>query len=73
MGKGDDRFDAIFQQLVKQVVIKLQARLVRLLLIAFGEDTRLGSGGAKAFKAHLRKQRDILFVMRIELDRLMVR
>ncbi len=57
------------RQLVKQLVVKGQSGLVRLLLIAVREDTCPGNGDAQAVEAHFGEQFDIFRVAVIEIDR----
>ncbi len=70
--EGNNRLDAVLQALIKQIVIKLQACLVGLLFVTFGENTCPGNGGAEAFKAQFREQLDIFFVTVIEIDGFMI-
>ncbi len=73
MRQRNDRFNTVFQTFVEQIVIKLQASLVRLLFIALRENTRPGNRGAETFEAHFGKQRQVLRVAMIKIYRLMVR
>lgn len=70
--QGDHRLDAVFQQLVEQIVVKLQAGLVWRCFVAVREDARPGDRGAEAFEAHLGEQRHVLFVAAVEVHRFMV-
>ena len=73
MRQRNDWLNAVFQAFVEQIIIKLQASLVGLQLIALRENTRPGNRGAKTFEAHLGKQRQVLWITMIKIDRLMVR
>ena len=68
MAERDDRLDPVFQKLIEQIVIKLQARLIGHRLISFGENAAPGNGGAKALKAQLGKELYILFVSVEKVD-----
>ena len=73
MAQRDERFDIVFSQFVKQVIIELQSFLVRFILIASGEDPGPGNRCTEALEAHFRKQSDVFLVMMIEVCRFMVR
>ena len=72
VGEGDDRLDAVFEQFVKQVIVELQARFVRLLLVPAGKDAAPGNGGAEALEAQLGKQFHVLLVGMVKVDAGMV-
>ena len=69
--QGDDRLNAVFVQLVKNVVVELQAGFIGLRVVPIGKDARPGDGHPVAFKAHFGKKLDILFVVMIKVDRFM--
>ena len=69
----DNRFDAVLQTFVEQIVIEFQASLVRLKLVAFREDPRPGNRGAEAFEPHLGKEFDVFFIAVVEINGFMVR
>lgn len=73
VGQGDHRLDAVFQQFVEQIVVKLQAGLVRRRFVAVREDARPGDRGAEAFEAHLGEQRHVLLIAAVEIHRFVVR
>ena len=62
MAQRDHGLDAVLQQFVKQIIIKLKSRLIGLRLISFGEDAAPGDRSPEALKAKFRKQLYILFV-----------
>ncbi len=72
VGQGDHRLDAVFQQFVEQVVVKLQAGFVRRRFVAVREDARPGDRGAEAFEAHLGEQRHVLLIAAVEIHRFVV-
>lgn len=63
---------AVFIHLVEEVVVELEAGLVRLLLIAVREDARPRDARAEALESHLGEQGDVFLIMMIEVDRLVV-
>ena len=72
VGEGDDRLDAVFEQFVKQVIVELQARFVRLLLVPAGKNAAPGNGSAEALEAQLSEQFHVLFVGVVKVDAGMV-
>ena len=71
--KRNNRFDAVLQAFVEQIVIEFQASLIRLPLVAFREDTRPGDGGTETFEPHLGKESDVFFITMVEINGFMVR
>ena len=61
-----------FLALVKDGVVEGEALFVGLLFHAGREDARPGDGQPEALKAHLAHQRDILFIVVVEIGGLMV-
>ncbi len=70
--EGNNGFDVVLQALVEEIVIELQPGFVRLQLIPAREDACPGDGGTEAFKAHLRKQLNVLRVAMVKVDAFMV-
>ena len=68
----DHRLNAILQELIKQVIVKLKARLIGLRLVALGENAAPGDGCAEALETQLRKQFHILFIGMEKIDALVV-
>ncbi len=69
----DNGLHAVLVHLVKEVVVELEAGLVRLGVVAVREDARPRDACAEAFEAHLGEQRDVLFVVMVEVDGVVVR
>ena len=65
------RLNAVFAALVKHLVIEGQTRLIGLFVVSIGENPAPVDGKPETGKSHLCKQRDVLFVMMIEVDCLM--
>ena len=65
--QGDQRLNAVFFQLCKYLIVKLQTRFVGLRLGSFWEDARPVDGHPIHLEAHFCKQRNILFIMVIEI------
>ena len=68
MVQSDHRLDAIFVQLVKDIVVELQPCLVGFRVVPVGEDAGPCNGHPVALEAHLGKQPDVLLVMVVEVD-----
>ena len=63
-----ERLDAVRLALAEHVLVEVQASLVRLGLVAVGEDAGPRKAHAEGLKAHLGKEGDVLLVMVIEID-----
>ena len=68
MADGHHRLDAVFVQLVKQIVIEPHPRWVRFGLVPLGKEAAPGDGRAEALEAHLGKKFDVLFIAVVEVD-----
>ncbi|MND81795.1 hypothetical protein D3C80_736030 [compost metagenome] len=66
--KRHQRLDVMATQFAEHLFVKLQARFIWRRVFAIRENTRPGDGHAQHFKAHLGKQRDIVFIVVIEID-----
>ena len=73
VGQRDDRLDVVLQQLVEQVVIKLEPCLVRLRIVPVREDPAPTDRRAETLQAHLSEERDVFFITVIEVDCFMIR
>eukprot|EP00906_Rhabdomonas_costata_P013624 RCo019551 len=73
MGEGNDRFNIIFQQLIKECIIKFQTFFIRFLFITIWKYACPGDRGAETFKTHFGEESDIFFKMMIKISRFMVR
>ena len=71
--ESDERLDAMLFALVDHILIELEPRLIGLSVVAVGKYARPVDRETEAFEAHFCKQRDILFVVMIEVDCLMRR
>ena len=67
MGHGDQGLDAVFMQLIKDTVIECQPLLVGGFLITSWENPGPGNGHAEHLKAHLGHQRNIFFIVMVEI------
>ena len=65
---GHERLDAMLLALAEHVLVKGQAGLVGLGLIAVGEDAGPGQAHAEGLKAHLGKEGDVLLVAMVKID-----
>ena len=72
VGQGDHRLNAVGQELVEHRVIEGEPFLVRLGLVAVGEDPRPRDRGAQAGQAEFGEQGDVLAEPVVEVDRLVV-
>ena len=72
VGEGDHRLNVIFEQLVKERVIKPQARLIGLGVVAVWKNAGPGDGGAEALEAELRQKGNVLPKGVVEIDPLVV-
>ncbi len=72
VGERDDRFNAISQQFIKELVIEPQAGLVGRFFITVREDTGPGDGCAETFEAHLRHEGNILPEGVVEVDAVVI-
>ena len=72
VAQGDDGFDAVFEQLIKQIVVELQSGLVGLGFVAPGEDAGPGDAGTETLETHLRQQGHVFLVVMVEVDGLVV-
>ena len=68
MRDGHERLDAVRLALAEHVLVEGEACLVGLGLIAVGEDAGPGQAHAERLEAHLGEQRDVLFVVVVEID-----
>ena len=66
--QSDHRLDAIFVQLVKDIIVELQPCLVGFRVVPVGEDPGPCDGHPVALEAHLGKEFDVLLVVVIEVD-----
>ena len=73
MRKRDHGLHAECMHRVKEVIVELQAGLVRLRLIAQRENTRPGDARAEALAPHIGEHFEVLFVVMIKVDGLVVR
>ena len=71
--QGDQRLDAIASQAGEDVAVELDTLLVRGLLIAVRIESGPGNRHPEDLEAHLGKQRDIFFIVMVEVDTIMVR
>ena len=65
--KSNDRLDALRMQLIKHIVVKAQALLVRALFFSGWEDTAPRDRHPVGFKAHLTHQGNIFCVMMVKI------
>ena len=49
MAESDDRFDAMLQELIKDIIIELETLLVRFCLVTFREDACPADGRTQHF------------------------
>ena len=66
VGKRNNRFDAVLQALVEQIVIEFQAGFVRLSSSPFGK-IRVHDGGTEAFEPHLGKEFDVFLIAVVKI------
>ena len=72
MAERHERLDVVLLELVEDLVVEGEAGLVGLILHARGEDAAPGDGHAEHVEAHLGKERDVLFVVMVEVDTVVV-
>ena len=70
--QGHERLDIVSAQAVEDAVVKGEAGLVGLGVVAVGEDAAPRDGHAEHVEAHLGEQRDVLLVVMVEIDAVMV-
>ena len=63
----NQRFNVIFLEFVEHLIVELQAGLVRLFVIAIRINAAPGDRHAVDLKAHLGHQRDVFFIMMVEI------
>lgn len=68
MAEGDNRRDIIFPAGGKHPLVKAQAFLVWLCVVAVGEDAAPRDGQAQAFETNLAKQRNVFFEAVVKVD-----
>ncbi|MPM40150.1 hypothetical protein SDC9_86789 [bioreactor metagenome] len=73
MKDSHNRFDAMLQAFVENIIIELQACFVRLCLVAVRENSCPGNRKTVAVEAHLRHQSDVFFVAVVEVRRILAR
>ena len=65
----DERLDAVSQTRVKEIVVELQPRLVRLRIVPVRIDAAPRNRRAEHLEPHLGKEGDILPIPMVEVDR----
>ncbi|MMZ60313.1 hypothetical protein D1872_223920 [compost metagenome] len=68
-----ERLDSVLQQLIKDVVIELQPRFVRLRIVAVRENTCPVNGHPEYFETHFSEQRNIFLVAMVEINTVTLR
>ena len=67
----DQRFDAVLPAFFKQGTVERDALFIRDIIIPIRQDARPGNRKTVYLEAHLRKERNILFVVMVHIDRFM--
>ena len=67
MQHGDERLDAVALALPQHAAVPLDALAVGFGVVAVGKDAAPAHRGAEELEAHLAKQRDILFIVVVEI------
>ena len=70
MAQGHQGLNTVLSALIEHLVVKSQSRLIRFLVIPVRKDPDPVDRQSEAFEAHLRKQRDILFIAMIKINSL---
>ena len=65
----DERLDAVSQALVKEIVVELQPRLVRLCIVPVRIDAAPRNRRAQHLKPHLGKESDVLPIPMVKVNR----
>ncbi|MNC46751.1 hypothetical protein D3C75_957800 [compost metagenome] len=73
MGDGHQRLDIVFLQLVKHIVVEFQAIFIWLHIISVRINPGPVDRHTEHFEAHLSHQRDVFFIVSVEINRLMAR
>jgi len=68
MGQRHQRLDVMATQFAEHLFVKLQACFIRCSVFSVRENTRPANGHTQDFKAHFGEQRDIVFIVVIEID-----
>ena len=71
VAQGHQRLNSVPGALIKYLIVECQPRLIGLLIVAVRKDPSPVDGQPEAGKAHLREQRDILFIAMVKVNRLM--
>ena len=72
MAQGNHGFDAVFQKLIKQVVIESQPGLIGFGFIAVRENAGPGNGGPETLEPHVREHGDVFLIAAVEVNAHMV-
>ena len=73
MRKCDHRFNAVFEQFIKYIIIKLQPFLIRLFIVAVWKDSGPSDGCPETFHSHFRKEGNVLFIVMIKINGFVIR
>ena len=65
----DERLDAMSQTLIKEIVVELQSRLVRLRIVSVRIDAAPRNRRAEHLEPHLGKEGDVLPIPMVKVDR----
>ena len=66
--EGNQRLNAIFSQLIKEIVVELQTSFIGLRLVSVWENPRPGNGSPVDLEAHLSKESNVLLIAMIEIN-----
>ena len=68
VGNRHQRLDAVLMTFIEEVIVKSQARFIRLFFVAARKNPAPGDGRAEDLEAQFRKEADIFFITMIKID-----